>query len=93
MFGETVNLFGSVDQTGSVEIKQLGKDSFEFSQPFLIKHALPLLRSEQDTMNNKLTPFGKPLLVKDVNSVPHTHSWNCRGLCGLTDHIHGAAML
>ena len=53
---------GSIDKYLGVEIKQLGKDSFELSQPFLIKRGLAPLGIEYGTTNKKPTPVGQPLL-------------------------------
>ena len=50
----------NIDKYLRVDIKQPVKDSFEFSQPFLIKCVLALLGLDQGTMNTKLTPVGEP---------------------------------
>jgi len=76
---------GSIDKYLGVEITQLGKDSFQFSQPFLIRRVLALLGIKEGTTNEKLTPVGKPLLNKDLNGEPRKHEWNYRGaICMLT---------
>ena len=70
---------GSIDKYLGMEIKQLGKYYFVFSQSLSIKHVLALHGIKQGTANEKLTPVGKPLLNTDLSGEPHKHKWNYRG--------------
>jgi hypothetical protein len=65
---------GSIDKFLGIEIKRLGKQEFEISQPFLIDHILALLQLEHNGFetdsNDNLTPAAPQILNKDLMGKP-----------------------
>jgi hypothetical protein len=65
---------GSIDKFLGIEIKRLGKQEFEISQPFLIDRILALLQLEHNghemESNDKLTPAAPQILNKDLMGKP-----------------------
>jgi hypothetical protein len=61
---------GSIDKYLGVNIRQIDKDSFELTQPFLIEHITSFVGIADGRTNEKFTPVGKPLLNKDLFGVP-----------------------
>jgi hypothetical protein len=78
---------GSIDKYLGVDIKQIDSKSFKLSQPFLIKRITKLLGIENGRTNEKLTPVGKPLLIKDLDRAPHKYDWNYRGAIGMLTYL------
>ncbi len=61
---------GSIDKYLGVNIRQIDKDSFKLSQPFLIKRITGFLGIADGKTNAKFTPVRKPLLKKGLLGVP-----------------------
>ena len=70
---------GSIDKFLGIEIKCLGKQEFEISQPFLIDHILALLQLEHNgheiESNEKIDPPAPRILIKDLMGKPRKKSW------------------
>jgi hypothetical protein len=75
---------GSIDKYLVVDIKQRDASSFELTQPFLIERITKFLGIDNGKTNEKLTPVGKPLLNKDLDSVPRKYDWEYQGAIELT---------
>ncbi len=72
---------GSIDKYLGVNIKQIGANTFELAQPFLIKRITTFLGIKKGESNEKLTPVRKPLLNKDLQGVPRKYDWEyCRAI-------------
>ncbi len=60
---------GSIDKFLGIEIKRLGRQEFEISQPFLVDQILSLLQLEHNgfetNSHDKLTPAATQILNKD----------------------------
>jgi len=81
---------GSIDKYLGINIRQIDKDSFELTQPFLIKRITSFLGIADGKMNEKLTPVGKPLLNKDLLGVPRKYNWEYRGAIGMLTYLTGS---
>ena len=77
---------GSIDKYLGVNIRQIDKDSFELTQPFLIERITSFLGIADGKTNEKLTPVGKPLLNKDLLGVPRKYS----GAIGMLTYLTGS---
>ncbi len=81
---------GLIDKYLGVEIKQLDGFLFELTQPFLIERVAKFLGIDNGRTNEKLTPVGKPLLNKDLNSVPRKYDWEYHGAIGMLTYLTGS---
>jgi hypothetical protein len=66
---------GLIDKYLRVDIRQQDASSFELTQPFLIKRITKFLGIDNGKTNEKLTPVGNPLLIKDLDSVQRKYEW------------------
>ncbi len=71
---------GLIDKYLGVNIKQIDKDSFGLTQPFLIECITAFLGIADGKTNKKLTPAGKPLLNKDLLGLPWKYDWEYSGV-------------
>jgi hypothetical protein len=78
---------GDINKFLGSEIKQITKNKFESSQPFLIKQIVNLLVLGQNEFNvhtkTKITPVGKPLLNKDLEGKPRKKDWKYSTAIGM----------
>jgi hypothetical protein len=81
---------GSIDKYLRVNIRQIDKDSFKLSQPFLIEQITSFLGIADGKTNKKLTPVGKPLLNKDLLGVPQKYNWEYWGAIGMLTYLTGS---
>jgi hypothetical protein len=81
---------GSINKYLGVKIKQVDDFLFELTQPFLIERVTKFLGIDNGRTNEKLTPVGKPLLNKDLNSVPHKYDWEYRRAIGMLTYLTGS---
>ncbi len=81
---------GLIDKYLGVNIKQIDRDSFELTQPFLIERITSFLGIADGKMNKKLTPVGKPLLNKDLLGVPWKYNWEYRRAIGMLTYFAGS---
>ncbi len=84
---------GSIDKYLGVNIEQFNDLSFHLTQPFLIKRILAFLGIDNGCTNEQDTPVGKPLLNKDLNGVPHKHTWEYCGAIGMLTYLTGSICL
>jgi len=84
---------GSIDKFLGIEIKRLGKQEFEISQPFLIDRILALLQLEHNGFetdsHDKLTPTAPQILNKDLMGKPRKKSWKYRTVVGMLSYLQG----
>ena len=84
---------GSIDKFLGIEIKRLGKQEFEISQPFLIDRILALLQLEHNghemKSNDKLTPTAPQILNKDLIGKPRKKSWKYQTAVGMLSYLQG----
>jgi hypothetical protein len=84
---------GSIDKFLGIEIKRLGKQEFEISQPFLIDRILALLQLEHNghemESNDKLTPAAPQILNKDLMGKPRKKSWKYRTAVVMLSYFQG----
>jgi hypothetical protein len=81
---------GYIDKYLGINIRQIDKDSFELSQPFLIKQITSFLGIADGKTNKKLTPVGKPLLNKNLLGVPWKYDWEYWGAIGMLTYLTGS---
>jgi hypothetical protein len=82
---------GSIDKYLGVNIRQIDKDLFELTQPFLIECITSFLGIADGKTNEKLTPVGNPLLNKDLLGVPWKYNWEYRGAIGMLTYLTGVS--
>jgi hypothetical protein len=80
---------GDIHRFLGIEIKEITKNKFELSQPFLIEQIVNLLGLEQNEFDvhtkTNITPAGKSLLNKDLEGKPHKKDWKyCTAISILT---------
>ena len=84
---------GSIYKFLGIEIKHLGKQEFEISQPFLIDRILALLQLEHNGFktdsHDKLTPMAPQILNKDLMGKPQKKSWKYRTAVGMLSYLQG----
>ena len=82
---------GNIDKFLGIEIKRLGKQEFEISQPFLIDRILSFLKLEiggaESNCNDKYTPAASQILNKDVMGKPRKRTWNYRTAVGMLSYL------
>ncbi len=61
---------GSIDKYLGLLILDIDANTFEMSQPFLIRRILEFLSLDENKTKGRDTPVGKPLLIRDVGGVP-----------------------
>ncbi len=81
---------GSINEYLGMNIIQIDKDSFELSQPFLIKQITSFLGIADGKTNKKFSPVRKPLLNKDLLGVPWKYGWEYWGAIGLLTYLTGS---
>ena len=79
-----------IDKYLCVNIRQIDKDLFELTQPFLIKRITSFKKNADGKTNEKLTPVGKPLFNKDLLGVPQKYHWEYRGAIGMLTYLTGS---
>jgi hypothetical protein len=84
---------GDINKFLGIEIKEITKNKFKLSQPFLIKGIVNLLGLGQNEFdvhtNTKITPVGKPLLNKDLGGTPHKKDWKYCTAIGMLPYLQG----
>jgi len=84
---------GSIDTFLGIEIKRLGKQEFEISQPFLIDCILALLQLEHNGFetdsHDKLKPTTPQILNKDLMGKPQKKSWKYQTAIGMLSYLQG----
>ena len=78
---------GSIDKYLGVKIDDIDENSFEMSQPFLIRRIIEFLGLEENKNKGRDTPVGKPLLNKDLDGCPRKHLWLYRGAVGMMSYL------
>ena len=84
---------GSTGKILGIEIKHLGPQAFEISQPFLIDRMVIFLglKSEECEIHcsDKFIPAPPQLLNKYLNGKPKEQSWNYRTVVGMLSYLQG----
>ena len=75
---------GSLDKHLGINIRDLGKDSYELCQPFLIKRIIKLVGLEETDKQKCTAPVGKPLLCHNLESKPRKKLWNYQAVVGFS---------
>ncbi len=78
---------GSIDKYLGLLIKDIDTNTFEMSQPFLIRRIIAFLSLDEDKTKGRDTPVGKPLLNRDLDGVPRKHTWLYRGGVGMLSYL------
>ena len=82
---------GNINKFLGIDIKQVTKNKFELSQPFLTERIVKLLGLENNKFgidcNTKVTPVGKPLLNKDLAGKPRKLTWKYRTAIGMLTYL------
>ena len=60
----------SINKYLRVKIKDTNNNSFEMSQPFLIRRIINFLSLDENKTRGRDTPVGKPLLNRDLDGYP-----------------------
>ena len=78
---------GDIDKFLGIKIKEITKNKYESSQPFLIERIVNLLGFRQNQLDvctkTKITPVGKPLLNKDLEGKPRKKDWKYSTAIGM----------
>jgi hypothetical protein len=76
-----------------IEIKEITRNKFELSQPFLIEQIVNLLELGQNKFDvqtkTRISPVGKPLLNKDLEGKPRKKDWKYCTAIGMLTYIQG----
>jgi hypothetical protein len=84
---------GSIDQFLGIEIKCLGPEEFEISQPFLIDRIVSFLgiklQEYKVHCNDKFTPAAAQVLNKDLHGKTRKKSWKYRKVIGMMSYLQG----
>jgi len=84
---------GSIDKFLEIEIRHLGKQEFEISQPFLIDCIQALLQLEHNEFetdsHDKLTPGAPQILNMDLMGKPQKKSWKYQTTVGMLSYLQG----
>ena len=84
---------GSLDKFLGIEIKRIGRQEFEISQPFLIDWILSLLQLKHNGFETnshaKLTPAAMQILNKDLMGKTWKQSWKYRSAVGMLSYLQG----
>ena len=78
---------GSIDKYLGLMIHDINANTFEMSQPFLIRRILEFLSLDETKTKGRDTPVGKPLLNRDLNGVSRKHPWLYRGGVGMLSYL------
>ena len=78
---------GNVGKYLGVEVKELGDDTFELSQPHLIESIIEFVGLHGNDVKLRDKPVGKPLLNNDLDGVPRIEDWNYRAAVGMMNYI------
>ena len=78
---------GSLDKYIGVLITDIDENSFEMSQPFLIRRIISFLSLDENKTRGRNTPVGKPLLNRDLDGIPRKHPWLYRGAVGMLSYL------
>ena len=81
---------GSIHKYLGVNMRQIDKDSFKLTQPFLIEQITSFLGIADGKTNEKQTPVGKPFLHKDSLGVPRKYDWEYRAAIGMLTYLTGS---
>jgi hypothetical protein len=84
---------GDINKFLGIEIKEISKNKFKLSQPFLIKQIVNLLGLGQNEFDvhtkTKITLVGTPLLNKDLEGKPHKKDWKYCTAIGMLTYLQG----
>ena len=78
---------GSIDKYLGLMITDIDSNTFEMSQPFLVRRILEFLSLDEHKTKGRDTPVGKPLLNRDLDGVPRKHPWLYRGAVGMLSYL------
>ena len=78
---------GSIDKYLGLMITDIDSNTFEMSQPFLVRRILEFLSLDEHKTKGRDTPVGKPLLNRDLDGVPHKHPWLYCGAVGMLSYL------
>jgi len=78
---------GSIDKYLGLMIHDIDANTFEMSQPFLIRRILEFLSLDETKTKGHNTPVGKPSLNCDLNGVSRKHPWLYRGGVGMLSYL------
>jgi hypothetical protein len=78
---------GSIDKYLGLMITDIGPNTFEMSQPFLVRRILEFLSLDEHKTKGRDTPVGKPLLNRDLDEVPRKHPWLYCGGVGMLSYL------
>ncbi len=84
---------GDVNKFLGIIIKEITRNKFKLSQPFLIKQIINLRGLGQNKFDvqtkTKITPVGKPLLNKDLEGKPCKKDWKYCTAIGMLTYLQG----
>ena len=78
---------GSIDKYLGLMFTDIDCNTFEMSQPFLVRRILEFLSLDEHKTKGRDTPVGKPLLNRDLDGVPRKHLWLYRGAVGMLSYL------
>jgi hypothetical protein len=78
---------GSIDKYLALMIQDIDSNTFTMSQPFLIRCILDFLLLDENKTKRRDTPVGKPLLNRDLDSIPWKHVWLYHGGVGMLSYL------
>jgi hypothetical protein len=84
---------GDIHKFLGIEIKEITRNKFGSSQPFLIEQRVNLLGLGQNNFDvqtkTKITPVGKPLLNKNLEDKLHKKDWKYCTAIGMLIYLQG----
>jgi len=78
---------GSIGKYLGLLIRDIDVNTFEMSQPFLIRRILEFFSLDENKTKGRDTPVGKPILNRDLDGVPQNHTWLYRGGVGMLSYL------
>jgi hypothetical protein len=78
---------GSVDKYLGLIIQDFDSNSFNMSQPFLIRRILDFILLDKNKTKGQDTPVIKPLLNHDLDGIPWKHTWLYCGGVGMLSNL------
>jgi hypothetical protein len=78
---------GSIDKYLGLLIRDIDANTFQMSQPFLIRRILEFRSLDENKRKGRDTPVWKTLLNRDLDGVPRKHSWLYHGAVGMLSYL------
>ena len=78
---------GCIDKYLGLKITGINSNTFEMSQPFLVRRILEFLSLDENKTKGRNTSVGKPLLNCNLDRVLHKYRWLYCGAVGMLSYL------